>query len=122
MKNFLLLTGVLFSTVLAAAVPEFLVTGEQPVKLENMAEKELCLFYKQIYGKELKKIGENEADGKSVIFLGNTDFGALMKIYHQKAPTVPLCLELVYGTLPQALHEEYAALLSKTCRLLADWK
>ncbi|MBE6374333.1 MAG: DUF4838 domain-containing protein [Lentisphaerae bacterium] len=74
MKNFLLLTGVLFSTVLAAAVPEFLVTGEQPVKLENMAEKELCLFYKQIYGKELKKIGENEADGKSVIFLGNTDF------------------------------------------------
>ena len=59
---------------LTAAVPEYLVTGKSPTRLENMAEKELCLFYKQIYGKELKKIGESEADGKSVIFLGNTDF------------------------------------------------
>ena len=74
MKNFMLLAGMLFSTVLTAAVPEFLVTGEKPVRLETMAEKELCLFYQKIYGKELKKITEKEADGKSVIFLGNTEF------------------------------------------------
>ncbi len=74
MKYFLLLAGMLFSNVLAAAVPEYLATGKSPTRLETMAEKELCLFYKQIYGKELKKIGENEAAGKSVIFLGNTDF------------------------------------------------
>ena len=74
MKNFMLLVGMLFSTVLAAAVPEFLVTGEKPIRLETMAEKELCLFYQKIYGKELKKITEKEADGKSVIFLGNTAF------------------------------------------------
>ena len=59
---------------LAAAVPEYLAAGKSPTRLETMAEKELCSFYKQIYGKELKKIGENEATGKSVIFLGNTDF------------------------------------------------
>jgi len=82
-------------------------------EFDKAAEKMICThLHDNYYGKDLHAIP----------FLGNTDFGALMKIYHQKAPTVPLCLELVYGTLPQALHEEYAALLSKTCRLLADWK
>jgi hypothetical protein len=74
LKNALLAALLGGSGVLAAAVPEFLVTGEKPVRLETMAEKELCLFYQKIYGKELKKITEKEAAGKSVIFLGNTGF------------------------------------------------
>ncbi len=51
-------------------------------------------------------------------FLGNTDFGALMKIYKKKCPAVPLTLELVYGTLPRALHESYAAFLYEGCECL----
>ena len=53
-------------------------------------------------------------------FLGNTDFGALMRIYHEKCPTVPFTLELVYGTLPRALHESYAAFLYEGCAALAE--
>ncbi|MBQ9336631.1 MAG: DUF4838 domain-containing protein [Lentisphaeria bacterium] len=58
----------------SAAVPEYLVTGTSPSRLEIMAENELCGFYRQIYGRELQKIDEKEIDGKSVIFLGRTAF------------------------------------------------
>ena len=51
-------------------------------------------------------------------FLGDTDFGALMKIYKRKCPEVPLTLEMVYGTLPRALHESYAAFLYEGCSFL----
>ena len=51
-------------------------------------------------------------------FLGDTDFSALMKIYKEKCPNVPLTLELVYGTLPRALHESYAAFLYEGCEFL----
>jgi len=51
-------------------------------------------------------------------FLGNTDFAPLMKIYKEKCPNVPLTLELVYGTLPRALHQSYAAFLFSGCDFL----
>ena len=57
---------------LFAAVPEFLVVSDTPSRLEKIAESEIQLFYSQMYGKELKKINEKDAAGKSVIFLGNT--------------------------------------------------
>ena len=57
---------------LFAAVPEFLVVSDAPSRLEKIAESEIQLFYSQMYGKELKKINEKDATGKSVIFLGNT--------------------------------------------------
>ena len=80
-------------------------------EFDKAADRMICThLHDNYYGKDLH----------SIPFLGDTDFGALMKIYRQKAPSVPLCLELVYGKLPRVLHEDYAALLSKTCRLLAE--
>ena len=73
-KETLCLAGMLITAAVSAVVPEFLVTGEKPGRLEGMAEKELCLFYKQIYGKELKKLPESEAAGKTAIYLGDTAF------------------------------------------------
>ena len=74
MKKTLCLAGMLITAAVSAVVPEFLVTGEKPGRLEGMAEKELCLFYKQIYGQELKKLPESEAAGKTAIYLGDTAF------------------------------------------------
>ncbi len=53
-------------------------------------------------------------------FLGNTDWAPLMEICRSKAAGVPLTLELVYGTLPQALHESYAVFLAEGCRTLLE--
>ena len=74
MKKILCLAGMLLTAAVSAVVPEYLVVGENPIRLEKMAEKELCSFYREIYGKDLKKISENEAAGKSVIYLGDTAF------------------------------------------------
>ena len=62
---------------LLAAVPEFLVTGKNPARLEKIAAEELQLFYSKIYGKKLTVIAEDAASGKSAIYLGNTDFAKL---------------------------------------------
>ena len=69
-----LITAVLSISCIAlfAAVPEFLVVSDTPSRLEKIAESEIQLFYSKMYGKELKKINEKDAAGKSVIFLGNT--------------------------------------------------
>jgi hypothetical protein len=56
------------------AIPEYLVTGDNPSELEQRAESELQLFWNQLYGKELVKIPAADAEGKSTIFLGNTAF------------------------------------------------
>ena len=55
------------------AVPEYLVTGKNPSELEKLAEKELKYFYKKIYQRELKNISPQNAAGKSVIYLGDTE-------------------------------------------------
>ena len=59
---------------LLAAVPEFLVTGSKPARLEKIAAEELQLFYQKIYGKKLNVIPESAAKGKNVIYLGDTAF------------------------------------------------
>lgn len=51
-------------------------------------------------------------------FLGNTDWAGVMEIYRRKCPRIPLTLEMVYGTLPRALHESFAAFLSSACKRL----
>ena len=55
------------------AVPEYLVTGKNPSELEKLAEKELKFFYKKIYQRVLKNISPQNAAGKSVIYLGDTE-------------------------------------------------
>ena len=54
--------------------PRYLVTGEPLSKYEKTARTELQGFYRRMYGEELKEIPEKAAAGKSVIFLGRTDF------------------------------------------------
>ena len=48
MKKLLLLAGIIFSAIVSAVVPEYLVVGDNPIRLEKMAEKELCFFYREI--------------------------------------------------------------------------
>ena len=73
MKKFLIFCAVVGVTFAAFSVPEYLVTGENPSRLEKLAEKELLYFYRKIYQRELKKISSQDAKGKKVIFLGDTE-------------------------------------------------
>ena len=57
---------------LLAAVPEFLVMGDKPGRLEKIAAEELQLFYSKIYGKALKVVSADAAKG-------NSDVGALKR-------------------------------------------
>ena len=72
MKKFLIFCAVVGVTFAAFSVPEYLVTGKNPSRLEKLAEKELLYFYRKIYQRELKKISSRDAKGKKVIFLGDT--------------------------------------------------
>ena len=81
--------------LLTGAVPEYLVTGNSPGRLEKMAEKELCLFYQKIYGKKLKKLPVSQAAGKSVIYLGQTDFALKNGVDGQKADSEEWILKTV---------------------------
>ena len=72
MKKKLIFCTAIFGLLTAWAVPEYLVTGKSPSRLEKLAEKELKYFYRKIYQRELKNISPGEAAGKSVIYLGNT--------------------------------------------------
>ena len=77
--------------------------------LDALADKVICThLHDNYYGKDLH----------SAPFLGDTNFDALMKIYKKKCPEVPLTLEMVYGTLPRALHESFAAFLYHSCECL----
>ncbi|MBE6394341.1 MAG: DUF4838 domain-containing protein [Lentisphaerae bacterium] len=73
MKKFLIFCAVVGVTFAAFSVPEYLVTGKNPSRLEKLAEKELLYFYRKIYQRELKKISSQDAKGKKVIFLGDTE-------------------------------------------------
>ena len=69
----------------AAAVPEHLVVGETPSRLEKTAAEELRSFYRQIFKKELLLIPECAAEGKKAIYLGDTKFAARHGIDCKKA-------------------------------------
>ena len=69
MKKFLIFCNVFFWIFAVFSVPEYLVTGAAPSRLEKLAEKELQYFYRKIYQRELKKISAKDAGGKKVIFL-----------------------------------------------------
>ena len=56
MKHTLTALSILCGMVLYAAVPQYLVTGPSPSRLEKIAESELQLFWQKIYGQKLKKI------------------------------------------------------------------
>jgi len=73
----LLLCGAFLS---AGTLPRYLVTGASPSRLEKMAEQELKLFYKAIYGRELVDLAEKDSAGKPAIYLGRTKFAAENKI------------------------------------------
>ena len=80
-KSFLLLLLFLCTaTAFCAAVPEYLVTGKAPSRLEKCAEEELQLFWQKIYGKKLTVIPESKSSGKAVIYLGNTAFAQKNKV------------------------------------------
>ena len=80
-KSFLLLLF-FFCTAAAfcAAVPEYLVIGKAPSRLEKYAEEELQLFWQKIYGKKLTVIPESKSSGKAVIYLGSTAFAQKNKV------------------------------------------
>ena len=72
MKKFSLFVMLASFFSLLAAVPEYLVTGQNPARLEKIAAEELQLFYQQIYGKKLKVVSEAAAKGKSAVYLTKT--------------------------------------------------
>ena len=80
MKNILTVLFILCGTLLCAAVPQYLVTGPSPSRLEKTAESELQFFWQKIYGRKLQKISEDRSKGKSVIYLGRTAFARANKI------------------------------------------
>ena len=67
MKKFSLFVLLASVFSLLAAVPEYLVTGKNPARLEKIAAEELQLFYQKIYGKKLKVVSEAAAKGKTGI-------------------------------------------------------
>ena len=84
MKAFFTTLSILCGVVLYAAVPQYLVTGTSPSRLEKIAENELQLFWQKIYGKKLQKISELQSNGKSVIYLGRTGFAQKHKVDFSK--------------------------------------
>ena len=95
MKHTLTALSILCGTLLYAAVPQYLVTGPSPSRLEKIAESELQLFWQKIYGQKLKKIAPEQAKGKSVIYLGRTDFAKAGKIDFDKLSDEEWQLETV---------------------------
>ena len=85
MKKFVLYLMIAGVFSLFAAVPEYLVTGKNPARLEKIAAEELQLFYQKIYGKKLKVVPESAAGGKNAIYLGNTLFAKKNGIDCEKA-------------------------------------
>ena len=85
MKKFSLFIVLASVFSLLAAVPEYLVTGKNPARLEKIAAEELQLFYQKIYGKKLKVVSESAAKGKSAVYLGNTAFAKANGIDCSKA-------------------------------------
>ncbi|MBQ7206173.1 MAG: DUF4838 domain-containing protein [Lentisphaeria bacterium] len=82
MKKLGWLSAALFFAVIAAAgtVPRYLVTGDDPSRLEKRAEQELKHFYKLIYGRDLVVIPESQSAGKPAVYLGRTKFAAENKV------------------------------------------
>ena len=76
MQKKLLLFSFLLSaaTAFSAAVPQYLVVGKSPSKLEKTAENELQYFWQKIFGRKLTVINETQSRDKSVIYLGRTVF------------------------------------------------
>ena len=85
MKKLLFLCSLVCIQLLSAGVPEFLVTGKKPSRLEKTASEELQFFYQKIYGRKLTVIPESQAKGKSVIYLGNTSFAKTEGVDSSKA-------------------------------------
>ena len=84
-KTWLLFSCVILWGQLFAAVPEYLVAGKNPGRLEKIAAAELQAFFRKIYGKELKCIPEEQAKGKNAVYLGNTLFAGKQGIDASKA-------------------------------------
>ena len=57
------------------AVPEYVVVGTSPGRLEKMALDELQFFWEKMQGRPLTVISESQADGKAAIYLGDTALG-----------------------------------------------
>ena len=117
MKKFLALFLLCGIVSLFAAVPEFLVTGDKPARLEKIAAEELQLFYQKIYAKTLKVIPESSAKGKNAIYLGNTAFAKKNGIDCSKADKEEWILStkgknlIITGGLPAGtLYGVYAVL------------
>ena len=84
MKKNLTALLLLCGMVVSAAVPQYLVVGDTPGKLEKRAESELQLFWQKIYGKKLQKISASQSKNKSVIYLGRTAFAKQNKVDFNK--------------------------------------
>ena len=95
MKKELTALFLLCGMVVSAAVPQYLVVGDTPGKLEKRAESELQLFWQKIYGRKLQKISESQSRGKSVIYLGRTDFAKKHKVDFSKLDEEEWFLETV---------------------------
>ena len=62
-KTWLLFSCVVLLGQLFAAVPEYLVAGKNPGRLDKIAVAELQEFFRKIYQKELKCVSEEQAKG-----------------------------------------------------------
>ena len=78
MKNHVAVCIILIQLLAAQAimaVPEYVVVGTSPGRLEKMALDELQFFWEKMQGRPLTVISESQADGKAAIYLGDTALG-----------------------------------------------
>lgn len=78
MKNHVAVCIILIQLLAAQAimaVPEYVVVGTSPGRLDKMALDELQFFWEKMQGRPLTVISESQADGKAAIYLGDTSLG-----------------------------------------------